>query len=98
MFTRISSQGLYFLLGGSDWAEGGGWTGLLMIYWGSDNPDFKKCPDSRLLFSYINFTLGSKSGATFLWLRGLGWEGLVVPMLVTVAKSASTGSRDYGLE
>lgn len=69
-----------------------------MIYWRSDNPDFKKCPDSRWLFSDINFTLGSKSGATFLWLRGLGWEGLVMPMSVTVAKCASTGSRDYGLE
>lgn len=28
MFTRISRQGLYFMLGGSDWAGGGGWTGL----------------------------------------------------------------------
>lgn len=69
-----------------------------MIYWRYDNPDFKKCPDSRLLFSYINFMLGSKSGATFLWLRGLGWKESVVPVSVTVAKSASTGSRDYGLE
>lgn len=43
---------------------GGGWTGLLMIYWRSDNPDFKKCPGSRLLFSYTNFTWGSKSGAS----------------------------------
>lgn len=50
-----------------------------MIYWRSTNPDFEKCSDSGLLFFYINFMLGPKSGTTFLWERvafALGGNGI----------------------
>lgn len=40
-----------------------------MICLGSGNPDFEKCSDFELLFFYINFMLGPKSGTTFLWVR-----------------------------
>lgn len=40
-----------------------------MICLRSGNPDFEKCSDSGLLFSYINFMLGPQCGATFLWVR-----------------------------
>lgn len=66
---KISKRDLPFHSGRIRLGWSKGWAGFLMIYLGSGNPDFEKCSDSELLFFYINFMLGPKSGTTFLWVR-----------------------------